>query len=95
MATPFETIVSSVQAVSWTSVVVFLVGLLSVVASMAWQARGIIARITKAETHVEKMATNDLPHTFHVLLNIDKNIAKLCNGDTADFTELDAQLKKE
>ena len=51
-----------------------------------------LKRLITTENYVEQVATNDLPHIGHTLLNIDKNIAKFTNSDKVDFTELERIL---
>lgn len=99
MPTPLQTIVQYVQNVTWQQVSLWMLGLLGVVMAGTWKASRIANnlqdRAQTAEKYVKQMATNDLPHTFHVLLNIDKNIAKMTGGSEVDFTELEIKLAKE
>lgn len=93
-STPFDALVHAVQNISWGQVwygigasFVFLLGL-------TWRLAKRASRLDSTQDQVQKMATNDFPHMFHTMVNMDKNIAKMSGGDPVDFTEMDAVNKK-
>lgn len=91
--TPVETLAKVVNDITWGQVwaVVVFVFLNIGVASVA------IYRATKQATgardYIEKMATNDLPHTFRALVNMDKNIAKLSGGESVDWNAVNIEIE--
>jgi hypothetical protein len=93
MSTPLDAIVHAVQNITWGEIWSALGATFLFVVGATWRIAAKSARLDDTQDYVEQMATNDLPHSFHVLLNMDKNIAKMSGGDTVDFKELDAKLK--
>ncbi len=93
LVTPFDAVVGYVRNITWAEIVGWIFGLVGLVIPMAIKAGKAISDIVQMQKNVTKMATNDLPHMFHTLLNMDKNIAKMTGGDAVDFTELDAMKK--
>lgn len=89
--TPFDAISKIAQDITWGQVCATILPFVSgAIAVAVW-----FRRIHKSLDYVEQMATNDFPHTFHTLLNIDKNIAKMTGGDVVNFTELELELAKK
>lgn len=95
MGTPFEAIIHAIQNISWAqlwaaagSAFVFIIG-------ATWRIASKSKRLDQSQDYVEKMATNDFPHMFHTLVNMDKNIAKMSGGDPVSFSELDAMKDKK
>ncbi|HWR15179.1 MAG TPA: hypothetical protein VN577_10140 [Terriglobales bacterium] len=90
--TPYETVVEFIKSLTWPTVVLGFLGVSGSISALGWKLRGGANRLQSTENYVEQMATNDFPHTFHTLLNIDKNIAKFTGGTEVNFTELEAAL---
>jgi hypothetical protein len=91
--TPLDSLAHALENITWGQVWSAVGASFLFCVGAAWRLSKNAGSLKETQNYVEKMATNDFPHMFHTLVNIDKNIAKSTGGDPVSFTELDAQLK--
>jgi len=80
-STPFDWVTQHIQLIGWP-LVVYLAYKIGV------KVPPVVERVKKAEIHITKMASNELPHSQRALINIDRNIAKLADAPRANYDDL-------
>lgn len=90
--TPVDIIANGIKSIGWGTVAALASGAVTGALALGWKIHEYAMRWTIVEGYIAKVSTNDVPHIFHTLINVDKNIAKMSGGDKVDFTELNVQI---
>lgn len=95
--TPLEALEKGLNNVTWAQVWAGVVFVLLNIGAASVAVYRAAKQATGARDYIEKMATNDLPHTFRALVNIDANIAKLSGGNPVnwDAANIEIQMLKK